>query len=372
MTSNLFQPRFMGIAICLFSSLALCFQCPADEKVYNKTINSTVWIVTRSATGTGVLVDGKNRLIITNEHVVGTNKTVTIFFPVEVNKRRVAESKYYLERKKTLGITGKVIATNSQRDIAIVQLERIPKGKKAIVLGKPAQPGAEVHSIGNPGNSDALWVYTSGQVRANYYRIFSTSKRRRMQVLETQSPINPGDSGGPIVNDKAELVGISQSFSTKGRLISHGVDISEIGWFLDKTRDSNKDLVSSKKSTSSSNNKESSNNKSAISKQMIDVGNGRKQQVLVANETDSYKNIKTRKVWSLAKSFSGKIPDKAALEMLRQNSVTKIGGWVLEQSSGKTHAIFLAHANVNATDEELQSVIDYVAKVTDAMKKNWE
>lgn len=362
----------MTVAICFVASLALSFRVSADEKVYNKTIQSTVWIVTKTATGTGVLIDEKNRLVVTNEHVVGTNKTVTIFFPVEVNKRRVAESKYYLERRKSLGIVGKVIATNSQRDIAIVQLASIPRGKKAIAIGKPAQPGAEVHSIGNPGNSDALWVYTSGQVRANYYRIFSTSKRRRMQVLETQSPINPGDSGGPIVNNNGELVGISQSFSTKGRLISHGVDISEITWFLDKTRDSNKNLVSNKKSSSSSDNKDTSNNKPTISRRVVEVGGGRKQLVLISNEIDSYQNVKTRKIWSLAKTFSGKIPQSTSLQMLQQNSETKIGGWVLEQSSGNTHAIFLAHANANATDQELQSIVDYVAKVTDAMKKQWK
>ena len=341
----------------------------ADEKVYAKTVKSTVWIVARKSTGSGILIDKKNRLVVTNEHVVGEEKTVTIFFPHDANGRYAAQRKHYMDRIKTLGIKGKILATDEQRDVAIVQLERLPKDVEAIAIGKPAQPGAEVHSIGNPSDSDALWVYTSGQVRANYYRIFSTSKRHRMQVLETQSPINPGDSGGPIVNNKSELVGISQSFSTKGRLISHGVDISEITWFLNKVRSADKSLASEKPADKNSKNAKGDSSSGFTSRQ-VDVGAGRKQKVLVAHQIDEYQKIKTRRVWSLAMSYSDKVPANAAMEMLEQNSVTKIGGWVIEKGNdGKTHLIFLAHANVQAADDEMDSIIEYVGKVADAMKK---
>ena len=367
--------RFGFLMLALACSVLAAGSVVADEKVYAKTVKSTVWIVAKKSTGSGILVDKTNRLVVTNEHVVGSEETVTIFFPADVNGRQSASRKHYLDRTKTLGIKGKIIARNVQRDVAIVQLERLPTGVEAIKIGKPAQPGAEVHSIGNPSDSDALWVYTSGQVRANYYRIFSTSKRHRMQVLETQSPINPGDSGGPIVNNQSELVGISQSFSTKGRLISHGVDISEITWFLDKVRTENKSLKAGKTTGKTNKNKtskptNSGESKSGFGSHSVDVGGGRSQTVFVAREIDQFQKIQTRRVYALAHSYSGKVPATAQAAMLEQNGVTKIGGWVLEKGSdGKTHVIFLAHASVHADDGEIDSVIEYVGKVAEAMRK---
>ena len=76
-------------------------------------------------------------------------------------------------------------------------------------------PGQSVHSIGNPGGSGALWVYTPGKVRQVYAKNWKSEVDGRTltfeaDVIETDSPTNPGDSGGPLVNDKGELVGVTQ------------------------------------------------------------------------------------------------------------------------------------------------------------------
>ena len=56
--------------------------------------------------------------------------------------------------------------------------------------------------MGNPGASDAYWVYTSGAISQVYQKtIRYNTQTVQARVLETQSPINPGDSGGPVVND---------------------------------------------------------------------------------------------------------------------------------------------------------------------------
>jgi len=77
-------------------------------------------------------------------------------------------------------------------------------------------------------------IYTAGYVRANYYK---SVDNRKMQVVETSAPINEGDSGGPILNADGQLVGITQSYRREGRLVSNGVDISEVRWFVEKVRD---------------------------------------------------------------------------------------------------------------------------------------
>jgi S1-C subfamily serine protease len=179
------------------------------------------------------LVDQDRRWIVTNEHVVEGHSEVSVFFPEEQHGLIESEMDFYLNNRSRLEIAGKVIAVCKRRDLAIVELASLPERVSAVPFGKSAKPGQLLHSIGNPSASDALWVYTNGYVRANY---FKTVNECRMQVVETSAPINPGDSGGPILNSEGQLVGISQSFHQDGRLVSNGVDICEVVWFVNKNR----------------------------------------------------------------------------------------------------------------------------------------
>ncbi|MBL8891987.1 MAG: trypsin-like peptidase domain-containing protein [Planctomycetaceae bacterium] len=205
----------------------------ANEDVYAKAVRSTVLVITSSASGSGVLVDQERRWIVTNEHVIEGHEDVNVYFPAENHGLIESELNYYQANRSQLEIPGKVIALCKRRDLALVELERLPADIPAIPFGKSAKPGQLLHSIGNPSASDALWVYTNGYVRANYFKSVNGC---RMQVVETSSPINPGDSGGPILNSEGQLVGISQSFHKEGRLVSNGVDISEVIWFVNKHR----------------------------------------------------------------------------------------------------------------------------------------
>ena len=94
-------------------------------------------------------------------------------------------------------------------------------------------PGQTVHSLGNPGRSGALWVYTPGKVRQVYSKTWKAKLDDRThtfeaRVIETDSPTNPGDSGGPLVNDKGELVGVTEGGATDAQLLSLFVDLSEV------------------------------------------------------------------------------------------------------------------------------------------------
>ncbi|WP_146575457.1 trypsin-like serine protease, partial [Botrimarina hoheduenensis] len=61
---------------------------------------------------------------------------------------------------------------------------------------------------------------------------YEDGQQVQARVLQTTSPINPGDSGGPIVNNNGELVGINSSGNTKARLVSYAIDIREVRAFL--------------------------------------------------------------------------------------------------------------------------------------------
>lgn len=210
----------------------------AGIRVYQNVLKSTVWIHSQRpgalATGSGALIDRRRHLVLTNYHVVGDTDRIRVFFPAYRDGRPVAEKSYYQQRARELGIPGRVVARDKRADLALVQIERVPPGAQALLLAPaPVAPGQAVHSIGNPGKSDALWVYTPGKVRQVYHKKWRAQLDNRVaefnaDVVETDSPTNPGDSGGPLVNDKGELVAVTEGGAIDAQLLSTFVDVSEV------------------------------------------------------------------------------------------------------------------------------------------------
>jgi hypothetical protein len=222
---------------------------PVDvgASAYRKVLASTVWIHSdrgrgRLATGSGSVVDRGRRLVLTNYHVVGDVKKVTVFFPVYgADKKAIPERNYYLDRAGKLGIPGEVVEIDREADLALIRIDRVPEVVPALPLAASSpDPGQSVHSIGNPGKSGALWVYTPGKVRQVYSKKWKAKLDERTvltfeaKVVETDSPTNPGDSGGPLVNDKGELVGVTQGGAVDADSLSIFVDRSEVKRFLNR------------------------------------------------------------------------------------------------------------------------------------------
>jgi hypothetical protein len=211
-------------------------------KVYQHVLKSTVWIISQhrdgTATGSGSLIDRRRQLILTNYHVVDDTDRATVLFPAFRDGRLIAERDYYREHARTLGIRGRVVARDRQADLALIQIDSIPDGAQALSLTPiGVAPGQTVHSIGNPGGSGALWVYTPGKVRQVYQKRWGARAGNEelhfeARVIETDSPTNPGDSGGPLVNDQGELVGVTQGGALKAQLLSTFIDVSEVQRFL--------------------------------------------------------------------------------------------------------------------------------------------
>jgi S1-C subfamily serine protease len=225
-------------------------QTESGEKVYQRTLRATAWIVVprgepgggrmSAVTGTGSLVDHTRRLIVTNYHVVGESAKVYVLFPAFINGKLKVETSYYKQQfMNNAGIPGEVIARDAKHDLALVRVKSVPEGIHALRLAADGvNPGQRVHSIGNPGMSAALWVYTSGTVRTPAYRNrWSVREGDKMlsfdsNVIETQSPTNQGDSGGPLVNDQGELVGVTHGYAPSAQLLSLFIDASEVRKFL--------------------------------------------------------------------------------------------------------------------------------------------
>ncbi|MCA9241319.1 MAG: trypsin-like peptidase domain-containing protein [Planctomycetales bacterium] len=230
--------------LLLGSMLAGLKGAQANPQVYESLLDSTVCIVNpeEKSSGTGVVVDAEKRLVVTNYHVVGKASTVAVYFSaynkegnLETNWKAYAGQFEELHFDRIAAV-GKVIGTWEKRDLALVQLDVIPDDVEGVKLAERSiQPGQSIHSIGNPDASDAMWVYSPGSVRAILHKSWKYDSGQKVEsyAIETTSPINSGDSGGPVVNDQGELVGINASFSNYGRLFSTAIDIREVRSLLD-------------------------------------------------------------------------------------------------------------------------------------------
>ena len=209
----------------------------AGEEVYQRTLRSTAYVAVRLASGaqgngTGSLIDKKRRLVLTAFHVVNNASDVRIFFPAfDAQGNVIAERSYYAQRAARMMIVGRVIAHSPKTDVALIQLDSLPAGVPELPLAKSSSsPGSRVHTVGNPGASAGLWAYTVGAVKQVARRQYTFATRQSIDafVVETQNPINKGDSGGPVVNDRVELVAINSGGGANIREGTLCIDVREV------------------------------------------------------------------------------------------------------------------------------------------------
>ena len=145
----------------------------------------------RSAVGSGIIIDARKGYILTNHHVIEDASDIA----VTLNDRRV--------------FTAKVVGSDDQTDIAILQVE--PKNLTAIPMGdsEEVRVGDYVLAIGNPFSLGH--TVTSGIVSAKGRGAMggNIGIEGYEDFIQTDASINPGNSGGALVNLKGELVGMN-------------------------------------------------------------------------------------------------------------------------------------------------------------------
>jgi putative serine protease PepD len=186
------------LAGCSSPSTTASSGAPPIEVEYEQTVKdvlpSVVQITTDNSTGSGVVYD-KRGDIVTNEHVVGTAKTVKI-----------------QEAVGNMSLTGKVIGVFAADDIAVIKAEGNTSGLKParFANSNDAQIGEIVLAMGNPlGLTDSV---TQGIISATG-RIVGASEPNGGKALisaaiQTSAAINPGNSGGALVTLNHEVIGI--------------------------------------------------------------------------------------------------------------------------------------------------------------------
>jgi putative serine protease PepD len=145
---------------------------------------------TTQAEGSGFVIDTAGN-IVTNQHVVDGATSITVRF----------------KDGKTAKAT--VVGTDPSTDIAVIKVN-VPAGElHPLTLGTSStvQPGQEVVAIGSPfGLAETM---TSGIVSAIDRTIQAPNNYSIAGAIQTDAPINHGNSGGPLLDTSGNVVGVN-------------------------------------------------------------------------------------------------------------------------------------------------------------------
>lgn len=142
--------------------------------------------------GSGVIVD-KNGYILTNSHVVGDGNAKEITVLLENGDK----------------IPGKALWNDSSIDLAIVKVEA--KNLPVATLGdsEKLEVGEIAIAIGNPLGLEFQRTVTSGIISGLHRSIQVDRYNVIEDLIQTDASINEGNSGGPLLNSKGEVIGIN-------------------------------------------------------------------------------------------------------------------------------------------------------------------
>ncbi len=146
--------------------------------------------------GSGVIISNDG-YILTNNHVVAGADEVQVTF----NNRNTQ--------------TAKVVGTDPSTDLAVLKIDG--KNMQAITFGNSDELklGQWVLAVGFPLNLDA--TVTAGIVSAKGRSIGINQRQSNRAIesfIQTDAAVNPGNSGGPLVNTQGQLIGINSAIAS--------------------------------------------------------------------------------------------------------------------------------------------------------------
>ena len=163
------------------------------EKHMDNTRKAAVVVSAGDGHGSGFFL-GNEGYILTNQHVVGN-----------AHKARIETA------DKTHQLIGTVLRRHKVQDVALIKLDDVPSDLKITALPVRKswpQVGEEVYAIGAPKHRKRLSdTVTKGIISAHRknYEIFGT----RMNLLQADVSIHGGNSGGPLLDSKGNIIGLS-------------------------------------------------------------------------------------------------------------------------------------------------------------------
>jgi S1-C subfamily serine protease len=157
--------------------------------------NNTTTLGPGAKLGSGFVIDKRGH-IVTNYHVVEGTDNVAVSF------------------SNRDSVNAQIVGTDPSTDLALLRVRTSGTALTPLPLGNSdkVQVGDPVVAIGNPFGLDR--TVTSGIVSALQRLITAPNRFTIDHVIQTDAPINHGNSGGPLLNARGQVIGVNTQIET--------------------------------------------------------------------------------------------------------------------------------------------------------------
>jgi len=215
-----------ALVIVIFSMISVAADASRYE-IYEQNASGVVVIFSEDGIGSGVILSERG-YVLTNWHVVDGQEDIQVICGgcMDTYEESVFETE--------------VIKIDKTRDLALLKIINPPSTLTKIEVSQvTAEVGDEVHAIGHPEGE--IWTYTQGyisQYRGDYEWSYPSYDDIEFvaDVYQTQTPVSGGSSGGPLLNQFGNLIGINTFGNTEangnGTIMNYSITVEEIIEFL--------------------------------------------------------------------------------------------------------------------------------------------
>jgi len=203
----------IGFWILVPSAFAL-----TPKEIYQRVSPGVVFILASEGRGTGSGGTGsiirEDGLVITNAHIFtrkGSSRPMSNIWVFLKPERVTGNNKKDLARR----YKGKIVAYDRELDLALVKIKEVdvPLTQVGFADSDKISVGDQAYAIGHP-EQGGLWSLTTGVIsayRSNYGGV------KGKNLFQTEASINRGNSGGPLLDEKAAMIGINSMIARKAK-----------------------------------------------------------------------------------------------------------------------------------------------------------
>ncbi len=193
----------------------------AEEDTFSRARTSVVTVIAKHsfekgfATGSGFFIDAQGR-VVTNYHVVKQSDYQQILLPGSKQP-----------------VDARIISQDKEGDLVLLQAYVTPPVPVAPMLpvSTELRMGDTVYALGSPAGPELAVSLSRGIVSTDRPRTFG-----EYSFIQHDAAVNPGNSGGPLLNGRGEVVGMNTAKIKGTEGISFAIPIEDVRRFIEVAR----------------------------------------------------------------------------------------------------------------------------------------